>query len=348
MAVRDGAKYLTAAIDSVQGQTFEDLELIVVDDGSTDRTPEILADAARLDERIRVVSMAGKRRFSRSQSRLQGCAGALSGDPRRRRRGPAGAPGAPGSIHGRATRDRRPRRGRDPDRRGRCRVRHRRLSERRRRGRSPAALGAGAGDAVGSDDPGRGVPGHVGLPPGDGGRPGLRPLAADRGARPHHEPARSRGSLPNPRQPEALRATSKRQRSPFASHSPPPGAARAGSRIRSTTPVLRTAPWPLPWGSARTRSPIRRSTTRSGSREAWRGAGIASAAAPIWRLCAARTAASSDPRATRVRLLRARADAYASAGLRLRALGLRARIAILTPRSTAARLRHRLFARGAS
>ncbi len=37
------ARYLSQAIDSVLHQTFMDLEIIVVDDGSTDRTPEVAA-----------------------------------------------------------------------------------------------------------------------------------------------------------------------------------------------------------------------------------------------------------------------------------------------------------------
>lgn len=42
LPVFNGANYLRFAIESVLNQTFRDFELIVVDDGSTDSTPEIL------------------------------------------------------------------------------------------------------------------------------------------------------------------------------------------------------------------------------------------------------------------------------------------------------------------
>lgn len=56
MAVRDGSAYLPQAIESILSQTLQDLELIVVDDGSRDATPDILAEFARQDRRVRVMS----------------------------------------------------------------------------------------------------------------------------------------------------------------------------------------------------------------------------------------------------------------------------------------------------
>jgi glycosyltransferase involved in cell wall biosynthesis len=69
MAVRDGAAYLPEAIESVREQTLEDLELVVVDDGSTDETPQILADFAGRDRRIRVMRQDG----GVSRARNRGC-----------------------------------------------------------------------------------------------------------------------------------------------------------------------------------------------------------------------------------------------------------------------------------
>ena len=46
--------FVAAAIESVLGQTYRDLELVVVDDGSTDRTVEIARTYERRDARVRV------------------------------------------------------------------------------------------------------------------------------------------------------------------------------------------------------------------------------------------------------------------------------------------------------
>ena len=47
--------HLAQCLDSVAGQTLSDLEVICVDDGSTDASPAILAEYARRDARFRVI-----------------------------------------------------------------------------------------------------------------------------------------------------------------------------------------------------------------------------------------------------------------------------------------------------
>ncbi len=54
--VHNGERYLAQAIESVLSQTHRDLELLVVDDGSTDGSPGIAGRFARADSRIRVLS----------------------------------------------------------------------------------------------------------------------------------------------------------------------------------------------------------------------------------------------------------------------------------------------------
>lgn len=55
LATYNGARYLREAIDSVLAQDFIDLELIIIDDASTDSTPEILLQYRTQDSRIKVV-----------------------------------------------------------------------------------------------------------------------------------------------------------------------------------------------------------------------------------------------------------------------------------------------------
>ena len=59
MPVRNEAAYLPAALSSLARQTFRSWELVVVDDGSNDDTPAILAAAACHDSRVRVIRRDG-------------------------------------------------------------------------------------------------------------------------------------------------------------------------------------------------------------------------------------------------------------------------------------------------
>lgn len=56
LPVRDGAATLARAIASVRAQTWADWELLVVDDGSRDATPEVLNRLARAEPRLRVLA----------------------------------------------------------------------------------------------------------------------------------------------------------------------------------------------------------------------------------------------------------------------------------------------------
>lgn len=56
MPVYNGAEFLSISINSVINQTYSNWELICVDDGSVDKSLEILNDFARLDKRIKVFS----------------------------------------------------------------------------------------------------------------------------------------------------------------------------------------------------------------------------------------------------------------------------------------------------
>lgn len=54
LPVRNGAEYIREALDSVLAQTHRDFEIVVSDNASTDATPQILAEYAAKDPRVRV------------------------------------------------------------------------------------------------------------------------------------------------------------------------------------------------------------------------------------------------------------------------------------------------------
>lgn len=73
MPVRNEAAYLPAALCSLARQSCRCWELVVVDDGSSDNTPAILADAARNDGRIRVIRQEGGGLVSALNNGLAAC-----------------------------------------------------------------------------------------------------------------------------------------------------------------------------------------------------------------------------------------------------------------------------------
>jgi glycosyltransferase involved in cell wall biosynthesis len=66
MTVYNGEKFLREAIDSVLNQTFQDFELIIIDDGSTDSTLKIINSYS--DSRIRLIENIQNRGQSYSRN----------------------------------------------------------------------------------------------------------------------------------------------------------------------------------------------------------------------------------------------------------------------------------------
>ena len=58
VAVHDAARYLPECLDSLLQQTLADIQIVCVDDCSTDSSPEILRDYASRDSRIEVITLA--------------------------------------------------------------------------------------------------------------------------------------------------------------------------------------------------------------------------------------------------------------------------------------------------
>lgn len=55
MSVYNGERYLKEAIESILNQTFKNFEFIIIDDGSTDKSPQILDKYAKKDKRIKLI-----------------------------------------------------------------------------------------------------------------------------------------------------------------------------------------------------------------------------------------------------------------------------------------------------
>ncbi len=71
MSVFNGAAHLAETLESLLAQTMSDFEVVAIDDGSTDGTLPILAEYARRDERIRLVTQAN---VGLTRALVHGCA----------------------------------------------------------------------------------------------------------------------------------------------------------------------------------------------------------------------------------------------------------------------------------
>lgn len=73
MPVYNGARHLSNSIESLLSQEDVDFELIIVDDGSTDATPGLLAQFAARDGRVRVIRQENQ---GITRALIRGCAAA--------------------------------------------------------------------------------------------------------------------------------------------------------------------------------------------------------------------------------------------------------------------------------
>lgn len=77
LPVYNAGKALRAAVQSIVDQTEPDWELVVVDDGSTDSSPRIVAEFAKRDSRVRVLKRAHEGIVSALNAGVQACRGPL-------------------------------------------------------------------------------------------------------------------------------------------------------------------------------------------------------------------------------------------------------------------------------
>ncbi|GMQ90048.1 MAG: hypothetical protein BMS9Abin10_0393 [Gammaproteobacteria bacterium] len=75
LPVYNGSAFLSAAIRSMQRQSFREFEFVVVDDGSTDATPEIVLAMAAEDKRIRYIRKSHGGIVSALNHGLESCPG---------------------------------------------------------------------------------------------------------------------------------------------------------------------------------------------------------------------------------------------------------------------------------
>ena len=87
MPVRNEASLLPGCLVDFSSQTLSEIELVIVDDGSTDTTAELLKEASKRDPRIRVINTKPEGIISALNTGLAECNGQHSPYGRRRQDG---------------------------------------------------------------------------------------------------------------------------------------------------------------------------------------------------------------------------------------------------------------------
>jgi len=70
MSVYNGGGFLPGSIESILSQTYKDFEFIIINDGSTDGTSDILKDYAGKDKRVKVIEQENS---GLTQALIRGC-----------------------------------------------------------------------------------------------------------------------------------------------------------------------------------------------------------------------------------------------------------------------------------
>lgn len=73
--VYNSAPWLRRCLDSLRCQSYRNLEIVCVNDGSSDNSLEILEEYAQQDSRIRVVSQSNRGLAAARNTGLQYCTG---------------------------------------------------------------------------------------------------------------------------------------------------------------------------------------------------------------------------------------------------------------------------------
>lgn len=55
MPIYNVEKYIVKGVESLCNQNYKNIEIILVDDGSPDRSPELIDDIAQRDKRVKVI-----------------------------------------------------------------------------------------------------------------------------------------------------------------------------------------------------------------------------------------------------------------------------------------------------